>query len=235
MLTHPKCVFDHHSWVTWILCFCRKIALETLFQLCDWDIFRRVRNWDILERYVDEDDQMEAFNQIASDIDENAKFCAWHRRTSCDEYFRPIITNEGRCYTFVNFSHNFFSFLFFECVFLLSLFPADKFANFFLYIFFFRHIFVLESAEFLWNIHTKVSLSLLFNAFFLATTTFSVRNSMKGIFLKQKIVVFVWFCESVVMESGKHAHIQSRSHWANDKFSICLLYWFVRSRSNVWN
>lgn len=86
-------------------CFCgghRKIALETLFQLCDWDIFRRVRNWDILERYVDEEDQMEAFNQIASDIDENAKICAWHRRTSCDEYFRPIVTNEGRCYTFVN-------------------------------------------------------------------------------------------------------------------------------------
>lgn len=80
----------------------RKIALETLFQLCDWDIFRRVRNWDILERYVDEEDQMEAFNQIASDIDENAKICAWHRRTSCDEYFRPIVTNEGRCYTFVN-------------------------------------------------------------------------------------------------------------------------------------
>lgn len=86
---------------------CRKIALETLFQLCDWDIFRRVRNWDILERYVDEEDQMEAFNQIACDIDENAKFCAWHRRTTCDEYFRPIITNEGRCYTFVISDSNF--------------------------------------------------------------------------------------------------------------------------------
>lgn len=92
--------------------FYRKIALETLFQLCDWDIFRRVRNWDILERFVDEDDQIEAFNSIACDIDENAKFCAWHRRTSCDEYFRPIITDEGRCYTFVMpcffFLNNFF-------------------------------------------------------------------------------------------------------------------------------
>lgn len=95
-----------------LFCFDRKIALETLFQLCDWDIFRRVRNWDILERYVDEEDQMEAFNQIASDIDENAKICAWHRRTSCDEYFRPIITNEGRCYTFVMISI-FFDFIIF--------------------------------------------------------------------------------------------------------------------------
>lgn len=91
-----------------LLILYRKIALETLFQLCDWDIFRRVRNWDILERYVDSDDQIEAFNSISCDIDENAKFCAWHRRTSCDEYFRPIITDEGRCYTFVMPTHIFF-------------------------------------------------------------------------------------------------------------------------------
>lgn len=100
-----SCVFS------FLGCLYRKIALETLFQLCDWDIFRRVRNWDILERYVDEEDQMEAFNQIASDIDENAKICAWHRRTTCDEYFRPIVTNEGRCYTFVNDQFFFLLFL----------------------------------------------------------------------------------------------------------------------------
>lgn len=99
--------------------------METLFQLCDWDIFRRVRNWDILERFVDEEDQIEAFNSIATDIDENAKYCAWHRRTSCDEYFRPIITNEGRCFTFVTI-HFFISLLTF------SIFLADTFSKHFL-------------------------------------------------------------------------------------------------------
>lgn len=104
--------FEFVSVYAWI--YCRKIALETLFQLCDWDIFRRVRNWDILERFVDEEDQIEAFNSIATDIDENAKYCAWHRRTSCDEYFRPIITNEGRCFTFVTIPFFFISLLTFS-------------------------------------------------------------------------------------------------------------------------
>lgn len=129
--------------------YCRKIALETLFQLCDWDIFRRVRNWDILERYVDEEDQIEAFNSIATDIDENAKYCAWHRRTSCDEYFRPIITNEGRCFTFVipfllnpDFSH------FFP--------PAQHIPLSLHFVCSFFGIFS-EFAEFIWNIHKKVS------------------------------------------------------------------------------
>lgn len=129
LLCHPVRTFERDISLKFCMCCdlnfcvcCRKIALETLFQLCDWDIFRRVRNWDILERYVDEEDQMEAFNQIACDIDENAKFCAWHRRTSCDEYFRPIITNEGRCYTFVisdfiSDFHNNFVCIFCSCFF----------------------------------------------------------------------------------------------------------------------
>lgn len=81
----------------------RKYAMETLFQIYPEDnIVESVRSPEFLERFSREEYQFGIFGLISNRITEYTKGCKWlNDKIACNANFRPIITDEGKCFSFV--------------------------------------------------------------------------------------------------------------------------------------
>lgn len=91
--------------------FTRKYAMETLLQIYPEDILSSVRSPEFLEKFSREEYQFGIFGLISSRITEYTKNCRWlNEKIPCNANFRPIITEEGKCFSFVRHIHrrNFF-------------------------------------------------------------------------------------------------------------------------------
>lgn len=76
--------------------------METLFQIYPEDIVESVRSPEFLERFSREEYQFGIFGLISSRITEYTKGCKWlNEKIACNQNFRPIITEEGKCFSFV--------------------------------------------------------------------------------------------------------------------------------------
>lgn len=83
----------------------RKYAMETLFQIYPEDIVESVRSPEFLERFSREEYQFGIFGLISSRITDYTKGCKWlNDKIACNANFRPIITDEGKCFSFVIFT-----------------------------------------------------------------------------------------------------------------------------------
>lgn len=76
--------------------------METLFQIYPEDIVESVRSPEFLERFSREEYQFGIFGLISNRITEYTKSCKWlSDKIACNANFRPIITEEGKCFSFV--------------------------------------------------------------------------------------------------------------------------------------
>lgn len=76
--------------------------METLFQIYPEDIVESVRSPEFLERFSREEYQFGIFGLISNRITEYTKGCKWlNEKVQCNANFRPIITEEGKCFSFV--------------------------------------------------------------------------------------------------------------------------------------
>lgn len=96
--------------------------METLLQIYPEDILSSVRSPEFLEKFSREEYQFGIFGLISSRITEYTKNCKWHNeKIPCNANFRPIITEEGKCFSFVRF---------FVCIFELNTFITNNFLRF---------------------------------------------------------------------------------------------------------
>lgn len=87
----------------------RKYAMETLLQIYPEDIMSSVRSPEFLEKFSREEYQFGIFGLISSRITEYTKGCRWvNDKIPCNANFRPIITEEGKCFSFVISQNKYF-------------------------------------------------------------------------------------------------------------------------------
>lgn len=80
--------------------------METLLQIYPEDILSSVRSPEFLEKFSREEYQFGIFGLISSRITEYTKNCRWlNDKIPCNANFRPIITEEGKCFSFVRIAH----------------------------------------------------------------------------------------------------------------------------------
>lgn len=76
--------------------------METLLQIYPENIISSVRSPEFLEKFSREEYQFGIFGLISSRITEYTKNCRWlNDKIPCNANFRPIITEEGKCFSFV--------------------------------------------------------------------------------------------------------------------------------------
>lgn len=81
--------------------------METLLQIYPEDILSSVRSPEFLEKFSREEYQFGIFGLISSRITEYTKNCRWlNEKIPCNANFRPIITEEGKCFSFVRLLHS---------------------------------------------------------------------------------------------------------------------------------
>lgn len=110
----------------------RKYAMETLLQIYPEDILSSVRSPEFLEKFSREEYQFGIFGLISSRITEYTKNCRWlNEKIPCNANFRPIITEEGKCFSFVSSRRisSFKSHRFLFDAFIILIFLLENFQN----------------------------------------------------------------------------------------------------------
>lgn len=76
---------------------CRTTRLEALVHICDAHL---TEGWHLGENTTDET-LFSTIEEIAPGFNDTMFFCKWRNENNyCTEFFQPILTEEGVCYTF---------------------------------------------------------------------------------------------------------------------------------------
>lgn len=76
---------------------CRTTRLEALVHICDAHL---TEGWNIGENNTDES-LFSTIQEMAPGFNDTMFFCKWRNENNyCTEFFQPILTEEGVCYTF---------------------------------------------------------------------------------------------------------------------------------------
>lgn len=80
-----------------IYIFYRLMRMKAVIQLCDAHL---INNFDFEEEFVT-NEFYETIKNVAPNYTDTMLFCKWRNSDgTCQQYFSPILTEEGVCYTF---------------------------------------------------------------------------------------------------------------------------------------